>query len=724
MNKIFNINLGGYPFTIDEDAYEHLNAYLKTIHGHFRQSEGYEEITEDIEARLAEIFQEKLGNRPIVNMKDVKDAVATMGTPEEFGAETTGAEFADEASSAQGQYKTGKRLFRNPEEEVIGGVCSGLAAYFGIQDPIWVRILFIILVVSGGFGVPIYIILWAVVPKAESASDRLAMRGEPINVSNIGKIIEEGFKDFSDKVSELGDEISSKKKSFSTEKGSEIRGALAKGIHFLGLVIRRLLDAFANIWKPIVILVGLALILAFAISWIVSIIGLFYSFPFLEYLNPGNDLFSIIAPINLLFIIGIPLIGLGLFVARLAFGTRVQAGWRSGMLAFWIINFVSLAFWGSMVARDFSAGTEIDDRFYLQQPTGDTLSLTQAEDQYEYAWYSFGDHLKFTGEELIGREVFLTLQKSETDQFELIKHISARGRTIGDAGDLAREVRHQLVQEGDQLLIDPVIVFPKGTKWRAQRIELRLSIPEGKYIRLDKNLMRRVRQMDLADGQRRAYADNMLWLMEEDGLTCLNCPPREDERSFDLDDFSGVKVDGPIRVDIERNDIYGLDYQVSLQGEERDLDDIDVMVAGQTLTVITDREGFSSPVTLRIKAPTLKKIAFNNTKDVEIKGLQEPHLELLVQGENDLTIFVDLDSLTLRQQGRNRLDLRGRAAWLNARLNDHARLNAEKAMIEKANLELTRYSNAELPPVEKLDREVEENSMLIVGGEREARRME
>lgn len=232
MNKIFNINLGGYPFTIDEDAYEHLNAYLKTIHGHFRQSEGYEEITEDIEARLAEIFQEKLGNRPIVNMKDVKDAIATMGTPEEFGAETTGAEFADEASSAQGQYKTGKRLFRNPEEEVIGGVCSGLAAYFGIQDPIWVRILFIILVVSGGFGVPIYIILWAVVPKAESASDRLAMRGEPINVSNIGKIIEEGFKDFSDKVSELGEEISSKKKVFRRKREVKSEAPLPKGYIF------------------------------------------------------------------------------------------------------------------------------------------------------------------------------------------------------------------------------------------------------------------------------------------------------------------------------------------------------------------------------------------------------------------------------------------------------------------------------------------------------------
>ena len=85
MNKIFNINLGGYPFTIDEDAYDHLNAYLKTIHRHFNQSEGYEEITHDIEARLAELFLEQLNNRPIVAFQNVEDAIAIMGRPEEFG---------------------------------------------------------------------------------------------------------------------------------------------------------------------------------------------------------------------------------------------------------------------------------------------------------------------------------------------------------------------------------------------------------------------------------------------------------------------------------------------------------------------------------------------------------------------------------------------------------------------------------------------------------------
>ncbi|MDX1667102.1 MAG: PspC domain-containing protein [Saprospiraceae bacterium] len=212
MNKVYNINLGGYPFTIDEDAYDHLQNYLDTIHHHFRQSEGYEEITSDIEARLAELFREELDQRSIVSMEDVKKAIAIMGTPEDFGAETTFDQEPGGQHGAGSSYQTGKRLFRDPEDEVLGGVCSGIAAYFGIDDPVWVRLAFVVLALSGGFGVPIYVILWAILPPAKTASDRLSMRGEPINVSNIGRIIEEEIRHFSSKVSELGNGIGSSKK--------------------------------------------------------------------------------------------------------------------------------------------------------------------------------------------------------------------------------------------------------------------------------------------------------------------------------------------------------------------------------------------------------------------------------------------------------------------------------------------------------------------------------
>ena len=213
MNKVFHINLGGYPFTIDEDAYTHLSQYLETIHQHFKSSEGYEDITSDIESRLAELFQESLAGRSIVIVKDVKDAITIMGTPEEFGAAPIDedepqaqAHKSDKKSFFEG-FKPGKRLFRDIENKKVGGVCAGIATYLGIQDPLWVRIFFIVLVPLWGFTIPLYIILMIILPEAKTAADRLAMRGEPINVSSIAKTIEEGVESLSRKLNDIGNDF-------------------------------------------------------------------------------------------------------------------------------------------------------------------------------------------------------------------------------------------------------------------------------------------------------------------------------------------------------------------------------------------------------------------------------------------------------------------------------------------------------------------------------------
>jgi phage shock protein PspC (stress-responsive transcriptional regulator) len=217
MNKVFNINLGGYAFTIDEDAYAHLSDYLDAIHRHFKKSEGYEDITTDIEDRMAELFEELREGRPIITLKTVKTAINIMGTPEEFGAEAFEASTSPEEGSAPKAgkdygIKPGKRLFRNPDDEVVGGVCSGIAAYMGIADPLWVRLAFILLTITGGFGIPLYLILWTILPNAVTSADRLAMKGEPINVSNIAKTVEEEMDSLSEKLADLSDEFTSKKK--------------------------------------------------------------------------------------------------------------------------------------------------------------------------------------------------------------------------------------------------------------------------------------------------------------------------------------------------------------------------------------------------------------------------------------------------------------------------------------------------------------------------------
>ncbi len=218
MNKIFNINLGGFPFTIDEDAYLKLNKYIATIRKHFADSEGCDEILEDIETRMAELFQEQLRGNSIVSMRELDAAIAIMGTPEEFGA-TSDFEEAPEAqssssssSSSKRSYRSGRKFFRDTDSKVIGGVASGLAAYFGIEQVLWVRLAIIVLFFTTGFPLFVYPLLWIIIPSAKSSADKLAMKGETVNVSNIAKKVEEELMDLTDRITELGKEFGSKKK--------------------------------------------------------------------------------------------------------------------------------------------------------------------------------------------------------------------------------------------------------------------------------------------------------------------------------------------------------------------------------------------------------------------------------------------------------------------------------------------------------------------------------
>jgi phage shock protein PspC (stress-responsive transcriptional regulator) len=216
MKKVAHINLGGQPFTIDDDAYEALSQYMEAIHRQFRKSEGYEEITHDIEVRMAELFLQRMGGRVIIDRNDVEVIVGIMGRPSEFSEDTTPEsdhyyeEPREETTTEGGNrwgsgIKTGKRLYRDTENKVVSGVCSGLSAYFGIQDPVWLRLAFAVGVVSGGFGIVLYIILWAIIPAAKTAADRLAMRGEPIDIHSIAKDIEEGVQSFSEKFNKTFD---------------------------------------------------------------------------------------------------------------------------------------------------------------------------------------------------------------------------------------------------------------------------------------------------------------------------------------------------------------------------------------------------------------------------------------------------------------------------------------------------------------------------------------
>ncbi len=196
MNRIQYINLATLPFAIDEDAYKMLELYLHSLESHFSHSEGCREIMDDIETRLAELFQEKLKGRSIISKAMVQECISIMGTPETFAADM---DELHQTGHRQGTlFHQNKRLFRDMEDCKLAGVCSGLSHYFGIGDPVWMRLTFLAMTFMG-FGLIIYIALWIVVPEARTSADRLAMKGDPINFQNIADKVEEEIERLTEK---------------------------------------------------------------------------------------------------------------------------------------------------------------------------------------------------------------------------------------------------------------------------------------------------------------------------------------------------------------------------------------------------------------------------------------------------------------------------------------------------------------------------------------------
>ncbi len=183
MNKIININLAGQAISIDEKAYQTLKKYLEILDQHFRNTESAEEILQDIESRIAELFEANIKDgHSFIDQKAVDEAIELMGNPSEMG-------YAEEETTYEHtEYSGGKKLFRDSEDKVIGGVCSGLAAYLDLDTSI-VRLLAIVLVIFAGIGIVPYIILWIVLPETKTAQDRYRMRGETPDIDRIAKRI-------------------------------------------------------------------------------------------------------------------------------------------------------------------------------------------------------------------------------------------------------------------------------------------------------------------------------------------------------------------------------------------------------------------------------------------------------------------------------------------------------------------------------------------------------
>jgi phage shock protein PspC (stress-responsive transcriptional regulator) len=187
MKITVSINLGGWSFNIDEDAYAELKRYMKNLEIHFAGEESSSEILSDIESRMAEIFRARLTTyKQVITIDDVRHAISVLGTPEDISNEDNPSA-SDKFSSPHYH-----RMYRDPDHRIIGGVCAGMGAYWNVEAWI-VRIIFFILAMMGGLGILIYLVLYIVLPEARTTAQKIEMKGAPVNIHNITEAVKNEF---------------------------------------------------------------------------------------------------------------------------------------------------------------------------------------------------------------------------------------------------------------------------------------------------------------------------------------------------------------------------------------------------------------------------------------------------------------------------------------------------------------------------------------------------
>lgn len=547
MKKTVTANIAGTVFHIEEDAYDQLQRYLAGIRANFSGSAGAKEIMADIEARIAELFSERLQGRDVVTPADVEHVMAVMGQPEDFADGTAdGAAAAPPAFSAP-RSGGNKRFFRDPDDKWVGGVLGGLAAYIGM-DPLWLRVAMIVLVwASVGVLIPMYILLWILVPKAESAADRLQMRGEAVTVDNIKRVVEEGAA----RVKTGGQQMANDMEDMGRKWNSPERKGRAAEI----------------IGK----LVGVGLIV-FAFSLLLSLItgvvgGTFgiwnatWTNEDMSLLDLGELLFSskdmaMWTGIGVFVLLAIPVIGLFLAGFRLLINTRTPKwlGWSLCIL--WFAALVPAIRGGLDLGREFKRGNGVRTEIELVQPAEGVLYLDAINpmDTDHQNWsVSFDDGdvdvdlegLHVENGMISGAWARLDVERSADSLFHLKVLREARGSTAKAALDRAQHISFNYTQEGDVLLVSPVINYAATDKFRAQDLHFTLEVPLGRSVFLRPGSKAVIYDIDNVTNTWDSEMIGRTWTMTDRGLMDPNAPPekKDEDGEDDGDDELPAPVD-------------------------------------------------------------------------------------------------------------------------------------------------------------------------------------
>lgn len=599
MNKTVNINLAGIFFHIDEDAYLKLQRYLDAIKRSFTDSQGRSEIIADIESRIAELFMELVKHdKQVIGTKEVDDVIAIMGQPEDYLVDDE--IFEDEPKTFQKtKSAASKKLFRDTDNSYIGGVSSGLGHYLGI-DAVWVRLIWLLLVIgSGGTFILIYILFWVLVPEAKTTAEKIMMTGEPVNISNIEKKIKDGFDSVSETMTDVAknvsDSVSNAARKVDVKKqANSIKSSSKSFFETLGEIIMFFLKMFAKFVGVIMILIGSVSLLVLVVSLLSFGTTKFFHPWWLDYPDALNTtgLPLWLGSVLLFFLFGIPLffilyLGLKILINNLKSIGKIA---KFTLLGLWLLSIVSLIIISIKEASYFSLENSVTQTEVLPISITDTLSIKMVAndfDKYKYNMYrSNGFDVKYNNEDekvIFSRNINLKI-RSTTDSVVSLQIVKeASGRDFIEARETAEKINYNFSLKNNQLLLNNALQTAYENKFLKQNVTLILHLPEGKIFKLTNNtrsfLNNKWSSENIVDYNDASHVLKVL----EDAVVCLDC---QIKKEFEVDVDVQNESDG-IKINTEGIEIKadGAKIEINSKGIKAKTKEVNINVNSDSLNI-------------------------------------------------------------------------------------------------------------------------------------------
>lgn len=521
MKKTIRINISGLIFNIDDDAFGKLQHYLNSITKKFINTEEGNEIIADVEARIAELFQERIGDRKeVINLSDIEHVIEVMGLPEDFEEEESEQMAVDETS----QRKSGRRIYRDPDNSVLSGLSAGIASYLGI-DPIIVRVIFVLTALFYGTSIFIYILLWIIIPEAKTRSQKLEMKGQDINLSSIETSIK--------------NEFANVKSNFDKWQKSRNYNKLKANVSDILTTAGKV---FVVIAKIILVILGIAFFIA-GIAMLGTMTGLFFfhdSFmspfswtdvPFSVYdfatlfTDGFNAKVGIIASYLVIMVPVLMVTYLGIkFIFRIRNRSRylgVVAG------ALWLVSVIVLIGSAVKVGLGMRADEEITQQYTIREDTSDTLFLeirnaegnywSHNRERFEDVYLNFNDD----GLELNGRPR-LIIKKSSDNSTELLISKSSHGINNKEALKFAKNIYYDWQQNDSLLRFNRFFDIKGEKKIKDQELSATLKLPVGKIVYIGEDFDQITSYIDNIQNFSDYEMTGKYWIMTENGLSLLD----------------------------------------------------------------------------------------------------------------------------------------------------------------------------------------------------------